>query len=109
MRSRFFILLAMSAVPWLLASCGDEPPFEYRYLARDVVVIDYRGTEYRLTPEEEVSNLPFTYEFEPDGDLNIVLEGKLYEIDSPYDLDSLKKKKKRRTVKKKSSSSRRRK
>jgi len=91
--------------PWFLTGCGEDPPFEYRYLARDVVVVDYQGTQYRLTPEREQDDLPFTYEFEPDGDLNLELDGREYEIESPYDVDLLKKKKRKTSSRKKSLSS----
>ncbi len=74
-------------------SCSREKfPFTYTYTSRDTVIIDYLGQNYTLKQGAHV-DIPFTYRFEPDGDVNISIDGKEYEIDSPYDEDRNKKKK----------------
>lgn len=86
-----------------LSSCSsDPPPFTARYITQNIVEIVYKNTTYRLNRYQETGGLPFTYSFESDGDLDLVIDGKEYEIDSPYDRD---KKKKTQKVTKKTSSS----
>lgn len=81
--------------------CGQEKrPFEYRYTAKDRVVISYQGKDYQLVQFRPAPNVPFSYEFERDGDLNLTIDGKTYEIDSPYDKDKKKKKDKKKDKKK---------
>ena len=73
--------------------CGQDMPFEYRYLSANTVQIKYLDQVYQLDRFGERVDAPFNYEFESDGDLDIVLAGKKYEIESPYDIDKPKKKK----------------
>ena len=96
--SLFFFFVGCS---FLISGCGpSDRPFTYTYTAEDTVVLTYQGKEYTLVQSEPpVEGLPFTYEFEDDGDLDLTIAGKMYEIDSPYDRDPIKKK----TVKKKTS------
>ena len=42
---------------------------------------------------------PFEYQFESDGDLDITIAGKTYDIDSPYDIDKPKMRKKKTSKK----------
>jgi len=79
---------------FLLGGCGEERPFTYHYSSPQQVVIKYKGQDFQLNMSTPNKKVPFTYEFERDGDLNINIEGKNYEIDSPYDHDKKKAKKK---------------
>ncbi len=45
---------------------------------------------YRLKRFGPKVSTPFEYRFESDGDLDITVAGKTYDIDSPYDIDSSK-------------------
>ncbi|MDH3349695.1 MAG: hypothetical protein OEM02_16535, partial [Desulfobulbaceae bacterium] len=81
------------------SGCGEGRPFTYRYTSAQEVIITYQNRNYTLTQGKLNSDTPFNYEFEADGDVDIVLKGKHYEIDSPYDKD--KKKSKKKVVKKK--------
>lgn len=96
---RQFILFLVCFLPLtMLNSCGqEERPFEARYTSPNEVIITYQGKQYPLNRFTLTPNLPFTYTFESDGDLNLTLNGKEYDIDSPYDRD----KKKKKDVKKK--------
>lgn len=86
----------------LAAGCGQEKdPFEYQYLSRDSVEISYQGQNYILSQFHPTPGVPFSYRFEIDGDLHLTIDGKSYEIDSPYDRDVKKKKKKVKKKKKK--------
>jgi hypothetical protein len=98
MKNGFFVGLSLGVCLFLVNGCGQgDRPFQYQYLAKDTVVITYQGKDYTLVQSENVAGLPFTYEFEDDGDLDLAIEGRSYEIESPYDRDTVKKK----TVKKK--------
>lgn len=89
------------ALGFAISACsGDSRPFEAVYTSRNDVTINYQGRDYRLNRFQPGGNLPFKYAFEGDGDLNLVVDGQEYEIESPYDVDN-KKKKKKTSVKKK--------
>ena len=94
----------------LQSGCGEGRPFSYHYTSAQEVIISYQNRDYTLTQGKHNPDTPFSYEFEPDGDVDIVLEGKHYEIDSPYDKDKKKSKKKvvkkKKTVKKKTTNKR---
>ena len=100
---------AIGGVLWLAVfsflGCGRDLPFEYRYLSANVVRITYLEKVYELNRFGKKPNVPFDYAFEPDGDLDITIAGKTYDIDSPYDMDKPKKK----TVSKKKKTTRKRK
>lgn len=84
----------------LLNSCGGEKrPFTAQYTSQNDVLITYGGKQYHLNRFKRSVGLPFEYSFESDGDLDLRIDGKNYEVDSPYDTD--KKKKTKKTVKKK--------
>ena len=60
------------------------------------VDISYKGKLYRLKRFGHRVSTPFEYRFESDGDLDITVAGKTYDIDSPYDIDSSKTAKKKK-------------
>ncbi len=87
----FFFLLTIG--------CGQDLPFEYRYLSANVVQIQYMDQLYELNRFGVKIDAPFDYEFESDGDLDVMIAGKRYDIDSPYDIDKPKTTKKKTTKK----------
>ncbi len=92
-----FNLLVLLAALTLFAGCsGEKRPFTAEFNGKDNVVITYQGKSYTLNRFIPVANVPFEYSFESDGDLDLEIEGKSYEVDNPYDID-----KKKKTVKKK--------
>ncbi len=84
-----------------LAGCGSERPFSAEYTSPNQVVIIYQGKEYTLNRYGISPSVPFGYRFEDDGDLDLTVNGRLYEVDSPYDRDKDKKKIKKKTKVKK--------
>jgi hypothetical protein len=82
-----------------LAGCGPDFPFEAEYTSRNQVIITYQGKRYTLDRYGIPAQTPFSYRFEQDGDLDLKIDGRLYEVDSPYDRD--KKKVKKKTVRNK--------
>ncbi|MCI5165105.1 MAG: hypothetical protein D3903_03180 [Candidatus Electrothrix sp. GM3_4] len=88
-----------------LAGCGSNRPFSAEYTSPNQVAIIYQGKQYMLNRYGISSSVPFSYRFEDDGDLDLTIDGRLYEVDSPYDIDKkkkkVKKKAKKKTVKKK--------
>ena len=92
-----------------LAGCGPERPFSAKYTSPNQVIITYQGKQYTLNRYGIPASVPFRYRFENDGDLDLTIDGELYEVDSPYDRDKDKKKVNKttatKTVKKKSSTS----
>lgn len=65
----------------------------------------YQGKKYTLERYGIPASVPFSYRFEQDGDLDLTINNKLYEVDSPYDRDKKKKKKIKKKVKKTNTSS----
>ena len=105
LRANNMVFKYMSAVLTLVIlfwGCGENLPFAYRYLSANQVQIEYQGNTYHLNRFGPKSNTPFKYRFEPDGDLDIMIAGKTFDIDSPYDIDSPKSKKKKKKKKKSS-------
>ena len=90
-----------------LASCGSGRPFSAKYTSPNQVVIAYQGKQYTLNRYGISASVPFGYRFEDDGDLDLTINGKLYEVESPYDREKKREKKKvsqkakSKTVKKK--------
>jgi hypothetical protein len=77
-------------------------PLEYRYISSSIVELRMNHQVYRLKRYGEPVQAPFRYQFEDDGDLDVVINGRVYDIDSPYDIDiKTSKKKKQKTKKKK--------
>lgn len=60
----------------------------------------YQGKKYILERYGIPASVPFSYRFEQDGDLDLTINNKLYEVDSPYDRDKKKIKKKKKIEKK---------
>ncbi|MDU9049140.1 MAG: hypothetical protein Q3M30_09825 [Candidatus Electrothrix sp. Rat3] len=77
-----------------LTGCGSERPFSAEYTSPNQVVIIYQGKKYTLNRYGISPSVPFSYRFEDDGDLDLTVNGRLYEVDSPYDKDKDKDKKK---------------
>lgn len=88
------IFLAVTFV-FAVSGCSSEKrPFEARYISPNDVAVTYLGKTYTLNRFSSTADVPFEYSFEPDGDLDLVIDGKEYEVDSPFDIDSKKKKNK---------------
>lgn len=104
MWTRGLAVLLLAGLP----ACGQDLPFDYDYKSASEVEIDYNGKSYLLRQYENRTDTPFSYQFEPDGDVDITIGDDTYEIDSPYDSSGSLKKKKKKKVKKRSSSSRKR-
>jgi len=92
-----FVIVLISCI----AGCGDGLPFEAEYTSKNRVVITYQGKKYILERYGIPTQAPFTYRFEDDGDIDLTIDGRIYDVDSPYDRD---KKKKKKVIKKKSTS-----
>lgn len=99
MKKTLHILILITALFVITACSTEKRPFEAQYTSRNSVIITYQGQKYFLNRFTPTAGVPFDYSFERDGDLNLVINGKDYEVDSPYDRD--KKKKIKKTVKKK--------
>ena len=84
------------AVAFLATGCGQDRPFDYQYLSANQVRVDYSGKSYVLNRFGPRVNTPFEYAFEADGDLDVTIGGKTWDIDSPYDIDTSKSKKKKK-------------
>lgn len=96
------IIIWISTFVFIFAmGCGQDLPFEYRYISANLVQIKYMDSVYELNRYGTKTDGPFEYQFEPDGDLDIIIAGKTYEIDSPYDIKKTKVKKKKTTTSKK--------
>jgi hypothetical protein len=95
-------ILAGMFVGFSLVACGPDLPFTAEYTSPNQVIIQYQGKQYTLERYGIPASVPFSYRFEEDGDLDLTINGNLYEVDSPYDRDKKKVKKKttRKTVKK---------
>jgi hypothetical protein len=67
--------------------------FEYRFSECREVVIKLKGQLYTVRQNDGYDGdrfnqtLPFVYEFEDDGDLDIRINGRDYDLDSPCDID----------------------
>lgn len=67
--------------------------FEYRFSECREVTLKYKGETYILRQNDNLDGdrfnqtLPFVYEFEDDGDLDIRINGRDYDLDSPCDID----------------------
>ena len=81
---------AAFALGCCLAGCGPDLPFEAKYTSKNQVIISYQGKRYTLNRYGIPARTPFSYRFERDGDLDLKIDGRLYEVDSPYDRDTKK-------------------
>lgn len=93
------IILSIVFTLVLSACSNNPPPFKAKYISSDDVLVTFKDKQYHLNRFRQNDQVPFGYAFEPDGDLDLFIDGKEYEIDSPFDVD--KKKKTGKTVKKK--------
>jgi len=89
---------------FITTGCGQDLPFEYRYLSANLVQIKYLDKVYELNRYGDNNAVPFKFQFESDGDLDITISGKTYDIDSPYDIDKPKVTKKKKKSSKKTRS-----
>ena len=82
---KLFVLSA--GVGIFLTGCWSDRPFSAKYTSPNQVIITYQGKQYTLNRYGIPPSVPFQYRFEDDGDLDLSIDGKLYEVDSPYDRD----------------------
>jgi hypothetical protein len=86
-------VIAMLLAAGCMAGCSSEPPpFEAKYLSPDQVLVVYQDRKHVLNRHGGAAPVPFTYRFEEDGDLDLLIDGRSYEVDSPYDRDRSRKK-----------------
>ena len=86
--------------------CGQNNlPFAAKYISRNRAVVSCQGKNYTLDRYGVAARTPFQYRFEPDGDLNLFIDGREYDVDSPYDID--RKKSRRNTTTTKSAKNKR--
>ena len=91
-------LLIVGLLTGMLFVTGcDNRPFKAKYTSANSVNINYQGKTYTLKRFGPKSKTPFQYSFESDGDLDLVINGREYEVDSPYDRDRKKKTTKKKT------------
>lgn len=57
--------------------------------------VTYQKRQHVLNRYSASAPVPFQYRFEEDGDLDLLIDGTTYEVDSPYDRDRAKNKKKK--------------
>ena len=88
---KILILLLSIGVVFFLSGCGSDRPFSAKYTSPNQVIITYQGKQYTLNRYGIPASVPFQYRFEEDGDLDLNINGELYEVDSPYDIDKKKK------------------
>ncbi|MGR0482625.1 MAG: hypothetical protein ACTFAL_14815 [Candidatus Electronema sp. V4] len=92
---RVGVLLAAGCMA-LFSGCSSEPPpFAAEYISQNRVLVTYQGRQHVLNRYGSSAPVPFKYRFEEDGDLDLLIDGRTYEVDSPYDRDVSKKKKKK--------------
>lgn len=108
MKKLLLVLIFAFISSIFLSACGgggerefeEEGPLKYRFLSSAKVEVVYGGKTYMMNRYGD-NDVPFRYDFEDDGDLNIYIGGRSYDLDSPYDIEYKKKKKKKKVVKKK--------
>lgn len=62
-----------------------EGPFAVRYLTSKSAEVNYDGKTYQISNAINHSEYPFQYLFEDDGDIDLTLNGREYEIENPED------------------------
>lgn len=85
------ILLAAGCMTACGGCSSEPPPFEAKFISPDQVVVTYQGREHILNRHGGSAPVPFKYSFEEDGDLDLLIDGRNHEVDSPYDRDSSRK------------------
>lgn len=86
---------------FLTLGCNQEKlPFTAKYISPNQVLVTFQGRQHTLNRYGPATQVPFQYRFEPDGDLNLFINGRTYDVDSPYDIKRKKSAsaKKKRTV-----------
>lgn len=108
-RTGFRMALLAVGLMMFTGCSGEKRPFEVQFTSRDEAVVTYKGKAYRLNRFLPVADVPFTYSFENDGDLDLEVDGRSWDIDNPYDIDNkkkvVKKEKKKSAVKKNTATS----
>lgn len=96
------LLAACVGIGACISGCGPELPFEAEYTSPNQVIVTYQGKQYTLERYGIPTQAPFTYRFENDGDIDLTIDGQVYDVDSPYDRDrkKVKRTKKKTTTKK---------
>lgn len=61
-------------------------PFAVRYLTSRSAEVKYAGQLYQISNTVNHDEYPFQYSFEDDGDIDLILDGIEYEIESPEDV-----------------------
>lgn len=73
---------------FLTLGCSQEKlPFTAKYTSPNQVVVTFQGRQHTLNRHGPAAQAPFRYHFEPDGDLNLFIDGREYDVDSPYDVE----------------------
>ena len=62
-----------------------EGPFEVRYLTSQSAEVKYEGRLYQISNAVNHDEYPFRYSFEDDGDIDLILNGREYEVENPED------------------------
>lgn len=101
MMNRYCCILLASLCMAISACSSDNRPFTAVYTSRNDVTVTYQGKDFRLNRFQRDPSVPFQYAFEGDGDLNLVIDGREYEVESPFDVDAKKKKTKKPSTEKK--------
>ena len=68
----------------------DEDYFKYKFTGPESAIIMVNGEKYHIKQNDindgrPYPDLPFSYEFEDDGDVDIELYGRRYDLDNPAD------------------------
>ncbi|MGX9728627.1 MAG: hypothetical protein ACTFAK_15340 [Candidatus Electronema sp. VV] len=88
---RVSVLLAAGCIAVFFSGCSPEPPFAAEYISQNTVLVTYQGRQHVLNRYGNSALVAFKYHFEEDGDLDLLIDGRTYEVDSPYDRDVSKK------------------
>lgn len=62
-----------------------EGPFTLNYISRTEADVVFNGATYRIGQDMDQRNLPFSYEWEDDGDVDLRSGGVTYEVEHPLD------------------------
>ncbi len=62
-----------------------EGPFTLNYISRTEADVVFNGARYRIGQDMDQRGLPFSYEWEEDGDVDLRSGGVIYEVEHPLD------------------------
>ncbi len=62
-----------------------EGPFTLNYISRTEADVVFNGATYRIGQDMDYRNLPFSYEWEEDGDVDLRSGSMTYEVEHPLD------------------------